>query len=125
MAEFVAQGEKMKETVGQQLLTMLQAQHDGASLLAVSQMLCISHQNVYQIAKGQRHMASDTILIACDCLQVDARPWLIQAEIDTCKSPKRRQILYRILDELNTPETRAAVGFLAFFVVGFFGVFPG
>lgn len=115
----------MKETVGQQLLTMLQAQHDGCSLHALHHILCISHQNVYQIAKGERHMATDTILIACDCLQVDPRPWLIRAEIDTCKSPKRRQILQRILAELDTPQTRAAVGFLAFFVVGFFGVFPG
>lgn len=114
----------MKETVGQKLLTMLQAQHDGCSLYALHHILCVSDANVYQIAKGERHMATDTILIACDCLGIDARPWLIQAEIDTCKSPKRRQILYRILDELNTPETRAAVGFLAFFVVGFFGVFP-
>ena len=125
MNEFVAQGVKMKKTVGQKLLTMLQAQHDGASLLAISHILCISHQNVYQIAKGQRHMASDTILIACDCLGIDPRPWLIRAEIDTCKSPKRRQILQRILAELDTPQTRAIAGFLAFFVVGFFGVFPG
>lgn len=115
----------MKETVGQKLLTMLQAQHNGCSLYALHHILCVSDANVYQIAKGERHMATDTILIACDCLGIDARPWLIQAEIDTCKSPKRRQILQRILAELDTPQTRAAVGFLAFFVVGFFGVFPG
>ena len=113
----------MKETVGQKLLTMLQAQHDGCSLYAVSQMLCISHQNVYQIAKGNRHMASDTILIACDCLQVDARPWLIQAEIDTCKSPQRRQILYKILADLEPALTRAVAGLFAFFMVGNFGSF--
>lgn len=115
----------MKETVGQQLLSLLQSQHDGASLLAVSQMLCISHQNVYQIAKGQRHMASDTILIACDCLGVDSRPWLIRAEMDTTKSPQRRQILARILTQFDSPQARAVAGFMAFFVVGFFGVFPG
>ena len=113
----------MKETVGQKLLTMLQSQHDGASLHAVSQILCISSQNVYQIAKGQRHMASDTILIACDCLQVDARPWLIRAEIDTCKSPQRRQILYKILADLEPALTRAVAGVLAFFMVGNFAGF--
>jgi len=107
----------MSKTVGQELLTLLQTQHGGISLYAVSQMLCVSHQNVYQIANGERHMASDTILIACDCLGVDPRPWLIQAEIDTCKSPKRRQILARILADLDTPAGRAIAG-LVLLVVG-------
>lgn len=123
LTKFVAQGEKMKETVGQRLLTKLQAQHDGCSLFAVAQILCISHQNVYQIAKGNRHMATDTLLIACDCLGEDARPWLIQAEMDTCKSPQRRQILKKILADLEGPVTRAAAGVLAFFMVGFYGLF--
>lgn len=113
----------MKKTVGQHLLTMLQTQHDGCSLFSVSQMLCISHQNVYQIAKGNRHMAGDTILIACDCLQADARPWLIQAEIETCKSPQRRQILYKILADLDTSLGRAIAGLVLVFVVGDFGSF--
>ena len=113
----------MKETVGQKLLTMLQAQHDGCSLYALHDMLGVSRQNVYQIANGQRHMATDTILIACDCLQVDARPWLIQAEIDTCKSPKRRQILFKILADLEPALTRAVAGVLAFFMVGNFAGF--
>lgn len=110
-------------TVGQELLSLLQKQHDGCSLHALHSILCVSHQNVYQIAKGERHMATDTILIACDCLGEDARPWLIQAEMDTCKSPKRRQILKKILADLEGPVTRAAAGVLAFFMVGFYGMF--
>lgn len=98
------------ETVGQKLLTMLQSHYDGCSLYAIHQMLGISRQNVYQIASGKRHMSTDTILIACDCLGVDPRPWLIQAEIDTCRSPKRRQILARILADLDTPTGRAIAG---------------
>lgn len=113
----------MKETVGQQLLTMLRAQHDGCSLNALHHILGVSPQNVYQIAHGERHMATDTILIACDCLGVDPRPWLIQAEIDTCKSPKRRQILYKILGDLDTSLGRAIAGLLLVFVVGDFGGF--
>ena len=124
VVEFVAQGEKMKKNVGQTLLTRLQAQHDGCSVRALHQILGISPQNVYQIWHGQNHMATDTILIACDCLGEDARPWLIQAEIETCRSPKRRQILYKILGDLDTPVGRAIAGVMAFFVVGFFGVFP-
>ena len=113
----------MKETVGQTLLTKLQTQHDGCSLYALHDILGVSRQNVCQIAKGERHMATDTILIACDCLGVDSRPWLIQAEIDTCKSPKRRQILTKILADLEGPVTRAVAGVLAFFMVGFYGLF--
>jgi plasmid maintenance system antidote protein VapI len=110
-------------TVGQELLTRLQKQHNGCSLYSVAQILCISHQNVYQIAKGNRHMATDTLLIACDCLGEDARPWLIRAEMDTCKSPQRRQILQKILTDLEGPVTRAVAGVLAFFMVGFYGMF--
>ena len=86
-------------------------------------MLGISPQNVYQIWHGQSHMATDTILIACDCLGEDARPWLIQAEIETCKSPKRRQILEKILTELDTPAGRAIAGLFLFLVVGDFSGF--
>lgn len=113
------------EKVGQTLLTMLRTQYPDASLYSFHHMLGCSPQNVYQIADGTQEMGADTILIACDCLGIDARPWLIQAELDRCKSPKRRQILSRILAELDTPQTRAIAGVLAFFVVGFFGVFPG
>lgn len=113
----------MKETVGQQLLTILRAQHDGCSLNALHHILGVSPQNVYQIAHGERHMATDTILIACDCLQVDARPWLIKSEIETCRSPKRRQILYKILADLEPALTRAVAGVLAFFMVGNFAGF--
>lgn len=68
-------------------------------------------------------MSPDTILIACDCLGVDSRPWLIQAEIDTCRSPKRRQILERILAEMNTPAGRAIAGLVLFLMVGDFSGF--
>lgn len=68
-------------------------------------------------------MGSDTILIACDCLGIDPRPWLIQVELDRCKSPKRRQILTRILSELDSPAGRAIAGLFLFLVVGDFGVF--
>ena len=112
------------QSVGTVLLTKLQTQYDGATLNAVSRILCISSQNAYQIAHGQRNMASDTILIACDCLGLDARPWLIQAEIDASKSPQRRQILIKILRDLETAVSRAATGVAAFLVMGFFGGFP-
>jgi len=69
-------------------------------------------------------MATDTILIACDCLGLDPRPWLIRAEIDVCRSPKRRQILMKILNDLEPVITRAVVGFVALFGVGLFGAFP-
>jgi plasmid maintenance system antidote protein VapI len=112
------------QAVGKQLLTKLQTQYDGATLNAVSRILCISSQNAYQIAHGQRQMASDTILIACDCLGLDARPWLIQAEIDACKSPQRRQILMKILADLGTAVSRSATGVAAFLMMGFSGFFP-
>lgn len=113
----------MRGTVGQQLLTMLQSQYDGCSLNALHNILCVSPQNVYQIAHGERSMSTDTILIACDILGVDPQPWLIQSEIDTCRSPKRRQILERILAKMDTATGRAAVGLLAFLLVGDFGGF--
>ena len=69
-------------------------------------------------------MGADTVLIVCDVLGIDPRPWLIRVELTRCKSPKRRQILQRILADLDTPAGRAIAGFLAFFVVGFFGAFP-
>jgi len=112
------------ETIGKTLLTMLQTQHEGASLHSLHHILGVSPQNVYQIAHGQRHMATDTILIACDCLGLDPRPWLIRAEIDVCRSPKRRQILMKILNDLEPVITRAVVGFVALFGVGLFGAFP-
>ncbi|WP_199453525.1 hypothetical protein [Marinobacter sp. bablab_jr008] len=114
----------MKKTPSQELLTMLQAQHNGCSLYALHHILGVTDAAIYKIADGTSEMSTDTILIACDCLGVDPRPWLIRAELTRCRSPKRRQILTRILAELDTAETRAAVGFLAFFVVGFFGVLP-
>jgi len=55
---------------------------------------------------------------------LDARPWLIQAEIDASKSPQRRQILIKILRDLETAVSRAATGVAAFLVMGFFGGFP-
>ena len=112
------------QTVGQTLLTILQTHHNGASVRAIPRILCITSQNAYQIAHGQRQMSSDTILIACDCLGEDARPWLIQAEIDVCKSPARRQILTKILGDLQTAVTYASTGLLALFVAGNMGVFP-
>jgi plasmid maintenance system antidote protein VapI len=108
----------------QQLLTNLQAQHNGCTLYALHHILGISDRAVYKLADGKSHMASDTILIACDCLGVDARPWLIRVELDRCKSPQRRQILMKILNDLEPIITRAAVGFVALFGVGLFGAFP-
>ena len=111
------------ETVGKQLLTMLKAQHPGASLYSFHHILGCSPQNVYQIADGDSAMGADTILIACDCLGIDPRPWLIQAELDRCKSPKRRQILARILADLDTATGRAIAGLVLVLVVGDFGGF--
>lgn len=111
------------KTVGRELLTMLQAQHDGCSLYALHHILGLSTQAVYEIANGHTSMGTDTILIACDCLGIDPRPWLIQAELDRCKSPKRRKILNKILADLDTTVTRAAAGVLAFFMMGFYGGF--
>jgi len=108
------------KTVTQELLTMLQEHHDGCSLYALHNILGVSTANIYQFSKGQYEMSADTLLIACDILGLDPRPWLIRVELTRCKSPKRRQILERILASLDSPESRAAVGFLAFFVVGFF-----
>ena len=68
-------------------------------------------------------MGTDTILIACDCLGIDARPWLIRAELDRCKSPKRRKILERILMDLDTPAGRAIAGVVLVLLVGDFGGF--
>lgn len=104
---------------------MLQTQYDGCSLYALHNILSISDANVYQIFKGERHMATDTILIACDVLGVDPTPWIIQAEMETCRSPKRRQILKAMLDRFDAPQTRAVAGFLAFFVVGIWSFLPG
>ena len=111
------------ETVGQQLLTMLKAQHVGASTYSLHHILGCSPQNVYQLADGTQEMGSDTVLIACDCLGIDPRPWLIQVELNRCKSPKRRQILTKILADLDTTLGRAIAGFALFLVVGDFGGF--
>ena len=112
------------ETVGQQLLTMLRSLHEEASLYSFHHILGCSHQTVYQIADGTQEMGADTILIVCDCLGIDPRPWLIRAELTRCKSPKRRQILMKILGDLEPVVTRAVVGFVALFGVGLFGAFP-
>jgi plasmid maintenance system antidote protein VapI len=112
------------KNVGQELLTRLQTQYQAPSLRALHHVLCVSPQNLYQIDKGQRHMATDTILIACDCLGIDPRPWLIQAEIDVCKTPQRRQILTRILHDLDSTATRAVTGCVAFLLMGWGGGFP-
>lgn len=112
------------ETVGQTLLTKLQTHHGGCTLHALHNILCISSQYIYQIANGNRGMSTDTILIACDILGEDPRPWLIQAEIQTCQSPKRREILRRLFDELNTPAGRAIAGLLVFMVLPFSGFSP-
>jgi len=103
---------------------MLQAQHGGCSLYALHHILGVSTQAVYKIADGKAHMGTDTMLIACDCLGVDPRPWLIRVELERCKSPKRRQILMKILNDLEPVITRAVVGFVALFGVGLFGAFP-
>lgn len=91
---------------------------------ALHNILCISSQYIYQIANGNRGMSTDTILIACDVLGEDPRPWLLEAEIQTCQSPKRREILRRLLGELNTPAGRAVAGMVAFLVVGDFSALP-
>ncbi len=65
-------------------------------------------------------MGTDTLLIACDILGEDSRPWIVRAELERCKSPERRKILKHILEAFDSPETRAAVGFLALFTVGLF-----
>lgn len=111
------------KTVSQQLLTMLQTQHDGCSLYALADILGVTTQNVYKISNGHGQFSTDTVLIACDCLGIDPRPWLIRVELDRCKSPKRRQILMKILADLEGPVTRAVAGVLAFFMVGFYGMF--
>ena len=105
------------ETVGQTLLTMLKAQYPDASTYSFHHMLGCSPQNIYQIADGSQEMGADTVLIACDCLGIDPRPWLIRVELHRCKSPKRRQILTRILADLDTPTGRAIAG-LVLLVVG-------
>ncbi|WP_375170105.1 hypothetical protein [Marinobacter sp.] len=111
------------KTVSQELLTLLQTQHDGCSLYALADILGVTTQNIYRISNGQGQFSTDTILIACDCLGVDPRPWLIQAELDRCKSPKRRQILQRILADLDTAAGRAIAGVVLVFLVGDFGGF--
>ena len=108
------------KTVSQELLTLLQQHHDGCSVYELHKILCVSRSAIYQIADGDVEMQSETILIACDILGLDARPWIIRTEITRTRSPKRRQILERILASLDSPESRAAVGFLAFFTVGLF-----
>lgn len=111
------------KTVSQELLTMLQTQHDGCSLYALHHILGVSKANIYQIADGDQEMSTDTMLIACDCLGIDPRPYLIRAELTRCRSPKRRQILQKILADLDTTLGRAIAGFALFLVVGDFGGF--
>lgn len=111
------------QTVGMELLTLLKAQYPDASTYSLHHILGCSPQNVYQIADGSQEMGADTVLIACDCLGIDPRPWLIRVELHRCKSSKRRQILNKILADLEGPVTRAAAGVLAFFMVGFYGMF--
>ena len=111
------------ETVGKELLTLLKTHHDGCSLYALHDILGLSTQAVYDIANGHSSMGADTILIACDVLGIDSRPWLIRAELDRCRSPKRRQILERILSELDSPAGRAIAGLWLFCVVVIPGVF--
>lgn len=115
----------MSRTTTQELLTMLQTQHDGCSLYALHNILGVSKAAIYQMADGQQEMNTDTLLIACDVLGVDPTPWLLRVELTRCRSPKRRQILKAMLDRFDAPETRAVAGFLAFFVVGLWSVFPG
>lgn len=111
------------KNASQELLTMLQTQHDGCSLYALHHILGVTDQAIYNIADGRSQMGSDTILIACDCLGIDARPWLIRVELERCKSPKRRQILQRILADFDTTAGRAIAGFVLVFLVGDFGGF--
>ena len=104
---------------------MLQTQHDGCSLYALHNILGLSPQAIYDISNGHTELSSDTLLIACDVLGVDPTPWLLRVELTRCRSPKRRQILKAMLDRFDAPETRAVAGFLSFFVVGLWSVFPG
>lgn len=110
----------MERTVAQELLTKLQAQHGGCTLYQLHKILGVTTQSIYRMSNGQMSMATDTILIACDVLGEDSRPWIVRAELERCKSPERRQILKHILEAFDCPESRAAVGFMAFLVVGFF-----
>lgn len=110
-------------TTSQELLTFLQTQHDGCSLYALADMLGVTTQNIYKISNGHGQFSSDTILIACDCLGVDPRPWLLRVEMERCKSSKRRQILQRILSDLDSGPGRAIAGLVLVLVVGDFGGF--
>lgn len=104
---------------------MLQTHHDGCSLYAIHNILGLSTQAVYDISNGHTEMSPDTLLIACDILSIDPTPWLLRVELTRCRSPKRRQILRDMLDRMTGPTGRAMAGMLAFFVVGFWQVFPG
>lgn len=113
----------MMENVGRELLTLLQAQHEGCSLYALHNILGLSNQAVYQIAHGHQEMGADTVLIACDVLGVDPQPWLIRVELTRCKSAKKRQILERMLEQFDTPQARAVAGLWLFCLVVIPGIF--
>ena len=111
-------------TVTQDLLTRLQKQHDGCSVYELHNILGLSKSAIYQMADGSVEMQGDTLMIACDILGEDVRPWLVRIELTRCRSPKRRQILKRILDDYDTPATRAMAGAVAFLALVPWPAFP-
>jgi len=97
-------------TASQHLLTMLKAQHEGCSLYALHHILGVSAQNIYKINEGNQEFSPDTVMICCDVLAVDPQPWLLRIEITRCRSPKRRQIMERMLSAMDSPGCRAVAG---------------
>ena len=107
-------------TPSQELLTRVKAQHDLTTDWQLHKVMGCTINGVRRALRGEGELSTDLVLVACELLNEDPQPWIIRVELRRCQSPKRREILKRILARLEESSDRAMAVFLAVAMVPFF-----
>ena len=100
-------------TPSQTLLTRVKAAHGLTSDWQLHKVLGCTLSGLRRVSKGGGELSTDLVIVACDLIAEDPQPWIIRCELERCPSPKRREILQRILARLEESTDTAMAVFLA------------
>lgn len=83
------------------LLDALKASNGGASDLALSQILGVTHQNISLYRRGLSNLSDKLAILACENMGIDPAPYLLALRIERAKCDSEKTVWHDILTRLG------------------------
>lgn len=84
-----------------ELLETLKASNGGASDLALSQILGVTHQNISLYRRGLSNLSDKLAILACENIGIDPAPYLLRLRVERAKCDSEKQAWSHILQRLG------------------------